>query len=144
MRKRRLFRGIWFLLGALELGYAAQAGWSPVSTVSMSCRKVGEPELDLARAGIACTDSLFAATGATPLVLLALLLGAPLVSAGIALNRRVSWCATGVLALLAVYGLFHWTGFWGLLLFGAMPGAIASAVVSAFQLPAGQSRPTSA
>lgn len=128
-----MFRGVWFLLAALAIAHAVAAGRSPVATVSMSCAKIAEPEPSLVEDGLGCTDSLFTAVGMFPLTLLAVLLAAPPVVAGVVLTKRVSWLATGVLAALAVVGLLNWTGFWGLLLVGALPGAIVAAIISAWQ-----------
>ncbi|OZD08015.1 hypothetical protein CH275_05465 [Rhodococcus sp. 06-235-1A] len=128
-----MFRGVWFLLAALAVAHAVSSGLSPVAGVSMSCGKIGEPGVDMARAEISCTDSLFTAVGAVPLVLLAVLLAAPFIVAGTVLNKRASWLATIALAVFAVYGLLNWTGFWVLLLVGALPGAIIASIVSALQ-----------
>ncbi|OZE84883.1 hypothetical protein [Rhodococcus sp. 14-2470-1a] len=133
MRSRVLFRGTWFALAALTMAYAIVSGLSPVATISMSCGKIGELSPFYGRSGFTCTDSILDAVGLVPVALLGILLAAPPVIAGVALNRNVSLCAAVALGFMAIFGLLNWTGFWVLMLMGALPAAVFAAIVAALQ-----------
>lgn len=118
-------------MAAVTVAIAVSAGDSPVSSVSLSCRKVGELHDD-APVHLQCDDPLIHWVGVWPFVWLGLLLAAPLVVAALAMRVWVSWMAVNALAILSIVGLINWTGFWGQLLY-AVPLAIAALVIVTVQ-----------
>ncbi|WP_143412529.1 hypothetical protein [Gordonia lacunae] len=127
-------RVAWIVVAALGCAFAVWNAFEPAGWSSMSCGKFGELDEPGVRAGATCDDPVWFAYGAWPLVTLGALLSAPAVVAALMMRWWVSWLAVAALAALTVYGVAHWTGFWGLLMVGGAPMTVAAIVIAGIHL----------
>lgn len=130
----KLVRAAWVALGVLALAFALWNAFEPAGWSSMSCGKIGELDEPGVRPGATCDDPVWSAYGVWPPVTLGVLLSAAPLVAVLVMRWWVSWIAIAALAGLTVYGLAHWTGFWGLLMVGGAPMTIAAIVIAASHL----------
>ncbi|MFW0785119.1 hypothetical protein AAFP35_11395 [Gordonia sp. CPCC 206044] len=124
----------WLVLGVLGVAFAVWNAFEPAGWSSMSCGKTGELDEPGVRADATCDDPVWSAYGTWPPVTVAALLSAAPVVAALVMRFWVSWLAVVALAALTVYGVAHWTGFWGLLMVGGAPMTVAAMAIAAFHL----------
>lgn len=130
-----VLRAAWSVLFLIAVADMTFTAWEPVSTVSMSCSKIGEFHLDRAPDDANCNSSIVYVFGVWPLLGIGALLGAPALFAATWLRRWSSWTAVAAFFSLSVVGIANWTGWWGRLLFLAVPlTLVAAALATAHQL----------
>lgn len=130
----RWVRLAWAVLGMLGVAFAVSMAFEPAGWSSMSCGKSGKLELTGVRADATCDDPVWFVYGAWPLVTVGVLLSSAPVVAALVMRWWVSWLAVAALAGATVYGVGHWTGFWGLLMVGGAPMTVAAIAIAASHL----------
>jgi hypothetical protein len=123
------------VLFVIAVALMTSTAWEPVSTVSMSCAKIGEFRLDRAPDDANCNSSIVYVFGVWPLLGFGALLGVPALLAAMWMRRWSSWTAVAALFCVSVVAIANWTGWWGSLLILAVPmTVIAAALATAHQL----------